>query len=184
MKKNQLENYGDLQLHFTNNISNYINSVIGKRMMGWNEIMGNNLHNWGNNDDNATTKLSKNAIIHFWKGGLENLKIAIDAGHDLVNSDHNYTYLDYTYEQIDLNKAYGFNPIPEGLTKEEAEQILGLGTQMWGEWTPTKKEVYSQTFPRIAAYAETGWTLTNNKNYKRFKSSLTVLFKKWDENLD
>jgi len=184
MKKNQLENYGDLQLHFTNNISNYINSVIGKRMMGWNEIMGNNLHNWGNNDDNATTKLSKNAIIHFWKGGLENLKIAIDAGHDLVNSDHNYTYLDYTYEQIDLNKAYGFNPIPEGLTKEEAEQILGLGTQMWGEWTPTKKEVYSQTFPRIAAYAETGWTLTNNKNYKRFKSSLTLLFKKWEENLD
>ena len=184
MKKNQLENYGDLQLHFTNNISNYINSVMGKRMMGWNEIMGNNLHNWGNNDDIATTKLSKNAIIHFWKGGFENLKIAIDAGHDLVNSDHNYTYLDYTYEQIDLKKAYSFNPIPEGLTKEEAEQILGLGTQMWGEWTPTKKEVYSQTFPRIAAYAETGWTLTNNKNYKRFKSSLTVLFKKWEENLD
>lgn len=184
MKKNQLENYGDLQVHFTNNISNYINSVMGKRMMGWNEIMGNNLHNWGNNDDIATTKLSKNAIIHFWKGGFENLKIAIDAGHDLVNSDHNYTYLDYTYEQIDLKKAYSFNPIPEGLTKEEAEQILGLGTQMWGEWTPTKKEVYSQTFPRIAAYAETGWTLTNNKNYKRFKSSLTVLFKKWEENLD
>ncbi len=184
MKKNQLENYGDLQVHFTNNISNYINSVMGKRMMGWNEIMGNNLHNWGNNDDIATTKLSKNAIIHFWKGGFENLKIAIDAGHDLVNSDHNYTYLDYTYEQIDLKKAYSFNPIPEGLTKQEAEQILGLGTQMWGEWTPTKKEVYSQTFPRIAAYAETGWTLTNNKNYKRFKSSLTVLFKKWEENLD
>ena len=183
MKKNQLENYGDVQLHFTNNISDYINSVLGKRMMGWNEIMGNNLHNWGNNDDNATTKLSNNAIIHFWKGGLENLKIAIDAGHDLVNSDHNYTYLDYTYEQIDLNKAYSFNPIPDGFTKEEAEQILGLGTQMWGEWTPTKNEVYSQTFPRIAAYAETGWTLTNNKNYKRFKASLTVLFKKWQENL-
>lgn len=184
MKKNQLENYSDVQVHFTNNISDYINSVLGKRMMGWNEIMGNNLHNWGNNDDNATTKLSKNAIIHFWKGGLENLKIAIDAGHDLVNSDHNYTYLDYTYEQIDLNKAYSFNPIPDGFTKEEAEQILGLGTQMWGEWTPTEKEVYSQTFPRIAAYAETGWTLTNNKNYKRFKAALIALFKKWEENLD
>ena len=184
MKKNQLQNYSDVQVHFTNNVSDYINSVLGKRMMGWNEIMGNNLHNWGNNDDNATTKLSKNAIIHFWKGGLENLKIAIDAGHDLVNSDHNYTYLDYTYEQINLNKAYSFNPIPDGFTKEEAEQILGLGTQMWGEWTPTEKEVYSQTFPRIAAYAETGWTLTNNKNYKRFKAALIALFKKWEENLD
>ena len=184
MKKNQLQNYSDVQVHFTNNVSDYINSVLGKRMMGWNEIIGNNLHYWGNNEDNTTIKLSKNAIIHFWKGDLENLKIAIDAGHDLVNSDHNYTYLDYTYEQIDLNKAYSFNPIPDGFTKEEAEQILGLGTQMWGEWTPTKKEVYSQTFPRIAAYAETGWTLTSNKNYKRFKASLTALFKKWEENLD
>ena len=54
---------------------------------------------------------------------------------------------------------------------------------MWGEWTPTENEVYSQTFPRIAAYAETGWTSTNNKNYKRFKASLTTLFKEW-ENLD
>ena len=67
MKKNQLENYGDVQLHFTNNISDYINSVLGKRMMGWNEIMGNNLHNWGNNDDNATTKLSKNEYIDLIK---------------------------------------------------------------------------------------------------------------------
>ncbi|MBT5936780.1 MAG: family 20 glycosylhydrolase, partial [Cryomorphaceae bacterium] len=40
MKENQLENYSDVQVHFTNNISDYINSVLGKRMMGWNEIMG------------------------------------------------------------------------------------------------------------------------------------------------
>jgi len=105
--------------------------------------------------------------------------MAIDAGHELVNSNNSYTYLDYTYEQINLEKAYSFNPIPDGFTKEEAEQILGLGAQMWGEWTPTKKEVYNQTFPRIAAYAETGWTLTNNKNYKRFKATLPTLLNKW-----
>ena len=179
MKKNQLENYSDVQVNFTNNVSDYIDSTLGKRMMGWNEIMGHNLHYWGKEKKKANTKLSKKAIIHFWKGNPENLKMAIDAGHELVNSNNSYTYLDYTYEQINLEKAYSFNPIPDGFTKEEAEQILGLGAQMWGEWTPTKKEVYNQTFPRIAAYAETGWTLTNNKNYKRFKATLPTLLNKW-----
>ena len=179
MKKNQLENYSDVQVNFTNDVSNYIDAILGKRMMGWNEIMGHNLHDWGRKEKNAKTKLSKKAIIHFWKGNPENLKMAIDAGHELVNSNNSYTYLDYTYEQISLEKAYSFNPIPTGFTKEEAAQILGLGTQMWGEWTPTEKEVYSQTFPRIAAYAETGWTLTNNKNYTRFKATLPTLLNRW-----
>ena len=91
------------------------------------------------------------------------------------------TYLDYTYEQISLEKAYSFNPVPADFSKEEAALILGLGTQMWGEWTPTAKEVYSQTFPRIAAYAETGWTQRNNKNYTRFNASLPTLFNRWEK---
>ena len=179
MKKNKLENYSDVQVNFTNEVSNYIDSTLGKRMMGWNEIMGHNLHDWAKEVKNAKTKLSKKAIIHFWKGNPENLKSAIDVGHELVNSNHSFTYLDYTYEQISLEKAYSFNPIPADFSKEEAAQILGLGTQMWGEWTPTAKEVYSQTFPRIAAYAETGWTFTKNKNYERFKTTLPTLFNRW-----
>lgn len=179
MKINQLESYSDVQVNFTNNVSNYIETTLGKRMMGWNEIMGFSIHDWSKEEKNAKTKLSKKAIIHFWKGNPENFKMAIDRGHQVVNSTHSYTYLDYTYKQISLEKAYSFNPVPVNFSKEKAEQILGLGTQMWGEWTPTSKEVYSQTFPRIAAYAETGWTSRNNKNYDRFESSLPTLFNRW-----
>ena len=34
-------------------------------------------------------------------------------------------------------------------------------------------------FPRIAAYAEIGWTSKENKNFKSFKSALKNLQKRW-----
>ena len=51
---------------------------------------------------------------------------------------------------------------------------------MWSEWTPTNKDVERQTFPRIAAYAETGWTKKDNKDYTRFRKSMDNLILVWD----
>lgn len=47
---------------------------------------------------------------------------------------------------------------------------------MWGEWIPTNGNMHYQTFPRIAAYAEIGWT---NIDRKDFKYSLKNLQKRW-----
>ncbi len=43
MKKHNLPTFADLQVDFTNRISNYIESK-GRKMMGWNEILGKNVH--------------------------------------------------------------------------------------------------------------------------------------------
>ena len=51
---------------------------------------------------------------------------------------------------------------------------------MWSEWTPTNADVERQTFPRIAAYAEVGWTAVNNKNYESFKVALQKMQKHLD----
>ncbi|MEA3461904.1 MAG: hypothetical protein U9R49_08500 [Bacteroidota bacterium] len=37
-----------------------------------------------------------------------------------------------------------------------------------------------QTFPRIAAYAEVGWTDKKNMNFDSFKSALKKLQKRWE----
>ena len=50
---------------------------------------------------------------------------------------------------------------------------------MWSEWIPTIGELHYQVFPRIAAYAEVGWTRLEHKDYQRFKSSLTQLQGRW-----
>lgn len=180
MTENNLTTYSDIQVKFTNDISNFIADSLGKRMMGWNEILGTNIHDWATTED-AKTKLSPEAIIHFWKGTSKNLEQAIINGYDLVNSNHEYTYLDYTYELIDLQKAYSFKPAPDVFTIEQKNQILGLRCQMWGEWTPTHKEVEYQTYPRIAAYSEVGWTDNDRKNYERFEKGLEFFITRWNK---
>jgi hexosaminidase len=37
------------------------------------------------------------------------------------------------------------------------------------------------TFPRIAAYAEVGWTNEQNKDFYRFTVALAKMKKYWDE---
>lgn len=182
MKEHHLRTPADLQIHFTNNMSQFIESN-GRRMMGWNEILGKNIHQdfeEKKDDQEAETELAKNAIIQFWKGDLALLTEAAKQGYAIVNSLHSSTYLDYSYTSIPLEKAYHFDPIPEGLELQYHKNIYGLGCQMWSEWTPTHADVERQVFPRIAAYAEVGWTLPEHKDYDRFKIALNTLKKHWD----
>lgn len=182
MKENGIKSPADLQIQFTNNISKFIESK-GRRMMGWNEILGKNIHTdfaEKKNDAEAETELAKNAIVHFWKGDLQLLTDAAKNGYDIVNSIHSSTYLDYGYGSIPLKKAYDFDPIPEGLDAQYHKNIYGTGCQMWSEWTPTNADVERQAFPRIAAYAEVGWTALDNKDYESFKVALHKMQKHWD----
>ena len=182
MKDHHIKTPADLQIDFTNNISKFIEKN-GRRMMGWNEILGKNIHQdfeEKQGDKEAETELAKNVIVHFWKGDLGLLTDAAKKGYGIVNSLHNKTYLDYNYKSITLKKAYNFNPVPEGLDAQYHKNIYGTGCQMWSEWTPTNADVERQTFPRIAAYAEVGWTALVNKDYDRFKVALKNMQKHWN----
>jgi len=179
MRQQKLHSPVDLQIYFTNLISNFIDQS-GKRMMGWNEIMGDDIH--GERTEKQTKveqKLASSAIVHFWKGDIDLINTAVKNGYNVVNSNHWDTYLDYTYERLPLSKSYAFDPIPDGLNKQYHPLILGLGTQMWSEWIPTVEQMEKQIFPRLAAYAEVGWTTPENKEFGRFTASLTEMEKRW-----
>lgn len=173
MQKHALETPAELQVHFTNGISNWLSDK-GKRMMGWNEITGSKLHEYQSSTDTTVQneKLAKNAIVHCWKGDYSLIKEAIENGYDIVNAYHEYTYLDYDYKKIPLEKAYHFHPVPEGLTSDQRNHVLGISCQMWGEFIPTIESMDKLLFPRIAAYAETGWSLEQNKNFQEFSEAL------------
>ncbi len=179
MKEKGLKSPVDLQIFFTNGISNYIDKS-GKRMMGWNEIMGDDIHEERKEESlQVEQKLAQSAIVHFWKGDLKLINRAVKEGYDVVNSNHWDTYLDYTYERLPITKSYNFDPIPEGLEEQYHSKILGLGTQMWSEWIPTVSEMERQVFPRLSAYAEVGWTSPNNKNFDEFLKRLESLKERW-----
>ena len=86
---------------------------------------------------------------------------------------------------ISLEKAFRFNPVPEGLSAEYHDKIIGTGTQMWGEFIPTVSRLEQQTYPRIAANASVAWTEKKNMDYDHFISSMESLRKRWDaHNID
>ncbi len=180
MKENGLNGPADAQIKFTNDISNYLESK-GKRMMGWNEILGKNVHNFENVEDydGVETELSKKAIIHFWRGDIEMITEAARNGYQIVNSLHTHTYLDYKYKETPLKKMYHFALIPEGLEKQYEKNIIGVGVQMWNEWNPTYKEVEYKTFPRIAAIAEIAWSGAGD--YDDFLRRLKIYSENWEK---
>ncbi|MBS0028216.1 beta-N-acetylhexosaminidase [Chitinophaga sp. 22321] len=179
MKEHHIVSPGDLQIAFTNGISNFLAGKY-RRMAGWNEIMNSMLEDVDAGKVSNREKLAPGTIIQFWTGDLKIIDQAVSRGYDVVNSFSEFTYLDYSYKDISLEKAYGFDPIPKGLDPKYHAKILGTGCQMWGEWIPDEASMNKQVYPRLAAYAEDSWTLAANKNFSNFSKALEYFSARWN----
>lgn len=180
MKQNNIPTFSDLQVWSINRFSTYLASK-NVRMIGWNEITGDNIRGVEHIQASQSEKLADGTIVQFWDGDISLVNKAINSGYDVVNSDRHFTYLDYPYETTPFEKAYSFNPVPQGLSVEKQSKILGLGCQMWGEYTPNTERLYYQTFPRIAAFSECGWTKLENKNFSDFRNRFKPIETIWME---
>ena len=180
MKDKGLKTMADVQIYFTNRVADIVQKK-GRNIMGWNEILGDDLHGFLKDGQTASAaKLDKDTVVHFWKGSPDLAKRAIKKGHTVVNSTHSMTYLDYGYGSISVGKAYSYDPVIGGLTEEEQKSIIGFGCQMWSEWIPTVERMEFQIYPRIAAYAEVGWTEKSRKDYGSFKKRMGDQLARWD----
>lgn len=190
MKEKGIGFAAELQVWFTNYIASYLKSK-GRRMMGWNDITGDKLHGFQSEVNvSSDHQLSSDAVVQFWTGDLELLTKAAKRGYEIVNSLHEYTYLNYNHDKItpgleysfapiSLEKAYSFSPIPKDFPTELRKQIIGLGCQMWGEWIPQVNDMYKMVYPYWAAHAETGWTNKERKDYNRFEHSMDYFLTRW-----
>lgn len=179
MKENEFKSPTDLQVAFTNQMARYIESK-GKKMIGWNEIVGEALQKEQGNVAVAKEELSKSAVVQFWIGEVEKINEVIERGYYIVNSYNKSTYLDYNHKRLSLEMTYNFSPIPEGLDAANNKYVLGLGAQMWGEFIPEIKDMDRQVFPRIAALAEVGWSARDTKDYAVFCTNLKKMYKQWE----
>jgi len=161
-KKNNFANNHELQTYFTMQLIPMLKKH-NKKLMGWEEIM--------------TKNLSKDAIIHSWKGSNE----GIAAGQSLVNAVKNgyKTVLSNGY-YIDLMQGvenhYLNDPMPKNitLTAEEKARILGGEAPMWSELaTPTT--IDSRIWPRTAAIAERLWSNENITDMASLRKRMNVI---------
>ena len=91
----------------------------------------------------------------------------------MVNSTSHMTYINKGYDKLPLSKSYSFEPVFAGLNPEQQKNVIGLGCQVWTEWIADVEKLHRHVFPRIAAYAETGWTRKEDKNFQDFRRRLT-----------
>lgn len=145
MKKNKLANNHELQTYFTMQLIPMLKKH-QKELMGWEEIM--------------TKNMSKEAIIHSWKGPNEgvaagsSLIAAATNGYKTVLSNGFYVDLVQGVENHYLN-----DPMPKNasLSSEEKARILGGEATMWSELV-TPETIDSRIWPRTAAIAERLWS--------------------------
>lgn len=161
-KKYKLANNHELQTYFNMQLIPMLKKH-HKQLMGWEEIM--------------TENMSKDAIIHAWRGTNEGL----DSGGSLIKAAKsgfktvlsNGYYIDL---MLGVENHYLNDPIPKNsiLTSEEKARILGGEATMWSELV-TPLNIDSRIWPRTAAIAERLWSDENVTDMNSLRKRLKMI---------
>ena len=171
MAKENLKTMEEVQSYFEKRVEKIVESK-GKKMIGWDEILEGGL--------------APNAIVMSWrgiKGGIAAAKM----GHQVVMSPTTYTYIDYmqgdpvsephVYSTLRLNKAYEFEPVPEGV---DSKYILGGQANLWTEQINNTRHMQYMVWPRSLAISESVWSPKDKKNWNWFATKVENNFDRMD----
>ena len=154
-----LKDEEELQSYFVRRIERFLNSK-GRRLIGWDEILEGGI--------------APNAAVMAWRPQQGAAPIAARAGHDVVMALTTHLYFDYPETTTPVEKVYAFEPIPEGLTPEQARHILGAQAQLWSDNHPTEPEIDRLVYPRSCAVAEVVWSPADARDFGSFSKRLSV----------
>lgn len=163
MKKEGLKDVNELQSYSIHRMERFLNSH-GRKLLGWDEILDGGL--------------APNATVMSWRG-TEGGLTAIRSGHKTIMSPGQYCYLDgyqdAPYSQpeaiggyLPLKKVYGYEPVPDSLSADEAKLMYGVQANLWTEYIPTEEHAEYMLYPRAIALAEVAWSKPENKSWEDF----------------
>lgn len=163
MKKEGLKDVNELQSYSIHRMERFLNSH-GRKLLVWDEILDGGL--------------APNATVMSWRG-TEGGLAAIRSGHKAIMSPGQYCYLDgyqdAPYSQpeaiggyLPLKKVYGYEPVPDSLSADEAKLMYGVQANLWTEYIPTEEHAEYMLYPRAIALAEVAWSKPENKSWEDF----------------
>ncbi|MDE3251255.1 MAG: family 20 glycosylhydrolase [Bacteroidota bacterium] len=171
MQREGLKSMEEVQSYFEKRLEKIVESK-GKKFMGWDEILEGGL--------------APSAAVMSWrgmKGGIEAARMK----HNVVMSPTTFAYLDYMqgdpivepriYASLRLNKAYEFEPVPEGV---DPRYIIGGQANLWTEQVYNMRHAEYMVWPRGFAIAETLWSPKEKKDWPRFFSKVEAQFARYD----
>ena len=155
IKEEGLKDEDELQSWFIQQIEEFLNKH-NRKIIGWDEILEGGL--------------APSATVQSWRG-FEGAFEAASNGHDAIVSPTSHCYFDYDVSVTNLEKVYSFEPIPDNLTKDKQNHILGGECNMWTEYAP-QELIDSKVFPRICAISEVLWISKEKKFFEDFHTRL------------
>lgn len=167
-----LQNEDELQSYFITRIEKMLNAR-GKRLVGWDEILEGGL--------------APNATVMSWrgiKGGIE----AAKSGHDVVMTPTSYCYFDYYQARtgeplaiggyVPVDTVYSYEPVPEDLTREEGQHVLGAQGNVWTEYIPNFRHVEYMAATRMIALSEVVWSAKSQRDFNDFLRRMTPHYRR------
>ena len=152
----------------------------GRSLIGWDEILSGGL--------------TENAIVMSWRGTKGGIAAAKQK-HRVIMSPNVFAYIDHPQlkdyskqprttdsYQVSCSKMYSFEPVvPEELTEEEQNYILGVQANLWTEQVAYPEHAFYQLLPRLASMSEVQWCSPKQKDFDSFKARLPQLEKIYDQ---
>src|SRR5699024_5573862 len=161
-----LADENELQSWFIRQLDAHL-TARGRRLVGWDEILEGGL--------------ASGATVMSWRGEVGGVAAA-RAGHDVIMAPTATSYLDYRQSESEdepvkvgtllrVEDVYLSDPVPEGLSPQEAEHVLGAQVNVWTEHIDTPRRLDYMVFPRLSAFAEKVWS-TGPREYAEFEPRL------------
>ncbi|MFE9649764.1 beta-N-acetylhexosaminidase [Streptomyces sp. NPDC006365] len=168
----------ELQSWFIRHFDNWL-TARGRRLIGWDEILEGGL--------------APGAAVSSWRGYQGGITAA-QAGHDVVMCPEQQVYLDHRQDGgadepvpigyvRTLQDVYRFEPVPPQLTPGQARHVLGTQANLWTEVMEDHARVDYQAFPRLAAFAEVGWSVLPapaERDFEGFEQRMTTHYRRLD----
>ncbi|MFJ2501950.1 beta-N-acetylhexosaminidase [Streptomyces sp. NPDC087539] len=166
MRERGLRHENELRSWFVRQLGSHVTSR-GRRLLGW--------------DDLLEDEVPEGTVIASWRG-MTGAVTAARRGLQVIACPDDQVYLDYRQSDrsdepipvsvpITVETAYGFEPVPPGLTDEQRAHVLGGQANIWTEHMDSPRTVDYFAFPRLCAVAESLWT-TGERRYEEFRVRL------------
>lgn len=154
-EKNKLDSFSALNSLIMNDIGADLRSR-GKTPIVWNEA----LH----------PILDKNTVIMHWTPNpyaFSRTRKSLKNGYRVIFQDFWDSYFDYAHSFIPMRRVYRAR-ILDNIPPPTWKNVLGVQGALWTEFVDDEDRIQWNSFPRLAAKAEVGWSQSGDRNYRNF----------------
>jgi hexosaminidase len=142
----------------------------GKSLIGWDAL-------------GQLDTLPPNAVIQYWTTA-DNARAAVAQHAKVLMSPANKAYMDMKYDTqtpfgqtwagyITEQTGYEWDPatIVDGVAESD---LVGLEAPLWTETLVKLADLEYMAYPRLAGYAEIGWSVANGRSWDEYKTRLAT----------